>query len=55
VVLNTGAALFGADRVKSITEGWTLAEKLIDDGMAAAKLRALANRVFRHSEFGVRS
>lgn len=44
VLLNAGAALFVADRVKSITEGWTLAEQLIDTGAAAAKLRALAGQ-----------
>lgn len=42
VLLNTGAALFVAGRVRSITEGWELGAELIDSGATAAKLRALA-------------
>lgn len=42
VLLNTGAALFVAGRMKSILEGWELAAQLLDDGTAAAKLAALA-------------
>lgn len=42
VLLNTGAALFVAERVRSIGEGWELGAELIDSGQAAAKLRALA-------------
>lgn len=41
VLLNTGAALFVAGRAKSVTEGWDLAAKLIDDGAANAKLEEL--------------
>lgn len=42
VLLNAGAALFVAGRVRSISEGWGLAAELIDGGVAAEKLRALA-------------
>ncbi|MSU42139.1 MAG: anthranilate phosphoribosyltransferase [Pedosphaera sp.] len=42
VLLNAGAALFVASRVKSIAAGWELAAATIDDGRAAAKLAALA-------------
>jgi anthranilate phosphoribosyltransferase len=42
VLLNTGAALFVAGRVRSISEGWELAANLIDQSKAAAKLRELA-------------
>jgi anthranilate phosphoribosyltransferase len=41
-LLNTGAALFVAGRVRSIAEGWELAAKLIDESNAAAKLRELS-------------
>jgi anthranilate phosphoribosyltransferase len=41
VLLNAGAALLVAGRVKSVTEGWALAEKTIDGGQAGAKLREL--------------
>lgn len=41
VLLNSGAALFVAGKVKSLTEGWDLATELIDSGQAAAKLKAL--------------
>lgn len=42
VLLNAGAALFVAGRVRSIGEGWELAAELIDGSMAVAKLRALS-------------
>ena len=42
VLLNAGAALLVAGRVRSISEGWELAAKTIDGGQAQAKLRALA-------------
>ena len=42
VLLNAGAALFVASRVRSISEGWELAAETIDSGAAARKLRALA-------------
>jgi anthranilate phosphoribosyltransferase len=41
VLLNAGAALLVAGKVKSVMEGWALAEKTIDGGQAAAKLREL--------------
>lgn len=41
VLLNSGAALLVAGRVKSVSEGWALAERTIDDGQAAQKLREL--------------
>ena len=42
VLLNAGAALFVAGRVRSIGEGWELAGQVIDGGQAQAKLAALA-------------
>ena len=42
VLLNAGAALFIASKVKSITEGWEMAASLIDSGSASAKLKNLA-------------
>ncbi len=42
VLLNTGAALFVAGKVRSLTEGWNLAAQLIDSGAAQAKLAELA-------------
>ena len=42
VLLNAAAALFVADRAKSLTEGWTLAEATIDSGAAQRKLQELA-------------
>ena len=42
VLLNAGAALFVAGKVKSITEGWHLAANLIDGGRATAQLKALS-------------
>ena len=41
VLLNAGAALFVAGRVRSMGEGWELAAAVIDDGRAIAKLREL--------------
>jgi len=42
VLLNSGAALFVAGRVRSIAEGWERAAAVIDSSQAAAKLRELA-------------
>ena len=42
VLLNAGAGLFVAGKVKSFAEGWELAGATIDSGAAAAKLAALA-------------
>ena len=42
VLLNAGAALFVAGKVKSLAEGWELAGETIDGGAAAAKLAELA-------------
>jgi anthranilate phosphoribosyltransferase len=41
VLLNAGAALFVAGRVRSMAEGWELAADVIDGSKAAAKLREL--------------
>ena len=41
VLLNAAAALFAADRVKSLAEGWDLAAATIDGGKAEAKLAEL--------------
>ncbi|HOX57708.1 MAG TPA: anthranilate phosphoribosyltransferase [Candidatus Paceibacterota bacterium] len=41
VLLNAAAALFVADRVRSLAEGWELAGQTIDSGRAAAKLAEL--------------
>jgi anthranilate phosphoribosyltransferase len=41
VLLNAAAALFVADRVRSLDAGWELAERLLDDGRATAKLNEL--------------
>ncbi|MBM3846462.1 MAG: anthranilate phosphoribosyltransferase [Verrucomicrobia bacterium] len=41
VLLNAGAALFVASKVRSITEGWDLAAEVIDSGKASAKLAEL--------------
>ncbi len=38
VLLNAAAALFVADRCRSLAEGWELAEELIRNGAATAKL-----------------
>jgi len=42
VLLNAGAGLFVAGRVRSISAGWELAAEIIDSGAAATKLAALA-------------
>lgn len=42
VLLNAAAALFVSGKSKSMTEGWELAEQLIDSGASAAKLESLA-------------
>ena len=41
VLLNAAAALFVADRARSLGDGWELAAAVIDDGRAAAKLAEL--------------
>ena len=46
VLLNAAAALFVSEKAKSLTEGWELAEELVDSGKALAKLEELA-RVWR--------
>jgi anthranilate phosphoribosyltransferase len=42
VLLNAAAALFVADKTKSLVAGWELAEEIIDSGKAAGKLVELA-------------
>jgi anthranilate phosphoribosyltransferase len=42
VLLNAGAALFVAGRSRSVLEGWELAAKLIDSGVAQSKLEELS-------------
>jgi len=42
VLLNGAAALFVAEKAASLTEGWELAEELLDSGRALAKLEQLA-------------
>ena len=44
VLLNAAAALFVANRARTLTDGWELAGKLIDDGRAIKKLNELAAR-----------
>ncbi len=44
VLLNAAAALWVAGRARSLSDGWDLAEEVIDCGRAAAKLRAVTNR-----------
>ena len=43
VLLNAAAALFVADKTKSLAEGWDLAERTVDSGLAKAKLEELAH------------
>jgi len=45
VLLNAAAALFVADRTRSLAAGWELAAETIDSGRAAAKLAELQRRV----------
>lgn len=42
VLLNAGAALFVANKVKSVTEGWDFASEILTSGKAKAKLAELA-------------
>jgi anthranilate phosphoribosyltransferase len=42
VLLNAAAALFVANRTRSLTEGWELAAELIDGGQSLTKLKELA-------------
>jgi anthranilate phosphoribosyltransferase len=42
VLLNSAAALLVAGRTKSLTEGWDLAERIIESGQANGKLKELA-------------
>jgi anthranilate phosphoribosyltransferase len=44
VLLNAAAALFVADRVRSLAEGWELAAETIDSGKARAKLKELQRK-----------
>lgn len=44
VLLNAAAALFVADRTRSLAEGWDLAAEIIDSGRADAKLAELQRR-----------
>ncbi|MDB6028651.1 MAG: Anthranilate phosphoribosyltransferase [Verrucomicrobiales bacterium] len=44
VLLNAAAALFVANKVKSMGDGWSLAEQTIDSGQATLKIKALADR-----------
>ena len=41
VLLNAAAALFVANRVRSMTEGWDLAAEIIDSGAAWRKFEQL--------------
>jgi anthranilate phosphoribosyltransferase len=44
VLLNAAAALFVADRTRSLTEGWNLAAETIESGRAGAKLAELQTK-----------
>jgi len=44
VLLNAAAALFVADRVRNLAEGWDLAAQVIDGGQAWKKLEQLRSR-----------
>ncbi|MGH7977510.1 MAG: anthranilate phosphoribosyltransferase, partial [Limisphaerales bacterium] len=44
VLINAAAALFVADKTKSLIEGWDLAGGTIDDGRATAKLAELSRQ-----------
>jgi anthranilate phosphoribosyltransferase len=41
VLLNAAAALFVAEKSRSLAEGWERAERVIDSGQALAKLKEL--------------
>jgi anthranilate phosphoribosyltransferase len=45
VLLNAGAGLFVAGKVKSLLEGWELAVEIIDSGKANAKLAELSEKI----------
>ncbi|HZV33260.1 MAG TPA: anthranilate phosphoribosyltransferase [Verrucomicrobiae bacterium] len=42
VLLNAAAALFVADKTKTMSDGWELAEEILNSGQAKAKLEELA-------------
>ena len=44
VLLNAAAGLFVAGQARSISEGWELAERVLDEGAAARKLAELCRR-----------
>jgi anthranilate phosphoribosyltransferase len=44
VLLNAAAALFVANRTRTLSEGWDLAADVIDSGQALKKLKELAER-----------
>jgi anthranilate phosphoribosyltransferase len=50
VVLNAAAALLAADRVDSLEQGVTMAQQIINDGRAVAKLQKLAEFTHRLKE-----
>ena len=56
VLLNAGAALFVAERVRSLSDGWNLAADLIDRGQAIAKLEEIvrASQVLHENLLGAR-
>jgi anthranilate phosphoribosyltransferase len=43
ILLNSAAALFVAEKTRSLAEGWGLAADLIDSGKALAKLQELSS------------
>jgi anthranilate phosphoribosyltransferase len=43
-LLNCAAALFVADKCRSLSDGWDLAAEVIDSGKAWAKLQSLISR-----------
>jgi anthranilate phosphoribosyltransferase len=45
-LLNAAAALFVAEKCRSLSEGWGLAEELIDSGKVLAKLQELISNGF---------
>jgi anthranilate phosphoribosyltransferase len=52
ILLNAAGALFVAEKAASLTEGWELAEELVDSGKAMAKLEELA-AVWPHRGYAV--